>query len=475
MADFDPSDWKNTRLPKLAQLDSLQRCLICKDFLRAPVMTSCNHTFCSQCIRQHLLSESLCPLCKAEQFESNLKRVILLEEIVSCFQDLRPALIALATQSQEQDDIRSTQNETNSVLKNVGHRDNMVSSSSEKEKKKLQEEKDSGVIEVPDTENVSCPVCNERMPADLLQRKHLDECLRGTTRPKRRRTEILLFFQPRKKREIDHEHFYFSEAHKHHHEARRMPKMDYASLSTPKLKEKLAQLHLSILGTRSQLEMRYNHYYLLHNSNLDSSRPVLDLELRQKLKQWERSHSAFSAAASPNPLFGDLISHKSITDKDFSVLVWMDKYKQEFHALVRAAKRSRRKRGALESTITETTKSGVDFEEVTVDKDDSIEKNGSKINQNGSLNRGTQSLQGEKITESSIGLFSVPGKSEELHAAETPNAEKSSGVECHEPKIDASLNTASKIKINSKQDEVMNGDAAEFDFSSSTLFVKRHE
>lgn len=252
-----------------------------------------------------------------------------------------------------------------------------------------------------------------------------------------------------------------------------MPKMDYASLSTPKLKEKLAQLHLSIQGTRSQLEMRYNHYYLLHNSNLDSSRPVLDLELRQKLKQWERSHSAFSAAASPNPVFGDLISHKSITDKDFSVLVWMDKYKQEFHALVRAAKRSRRKRGA--STITETTKSSVDFEEVTVDKDDSIEENASKINQNGSLNRGTQSLQGEKITESSIGLFSVPGKSEELHAAETPNAEKSSGVECHEPKIDVSLNTASKIKINSTQDEVMNGDTAEFDFSSSTLFVKRHE
>lgn len=346
MADFDPSDWKKSRLPKLAQLDSLQRCLICKDYLKAPVITSCNHTFCSQCIRQHLLRVSLCPLCKAEQFESNLKRVILLEEIVACFQALRPELIALATAPEaelaktREMSSKSTEHGATAPVLNVKPQNTpnrpAALSVSRSVSPEVVEVSESGE-EIP---HVSCPVCNQRMTAEVLQRKHLDECLRGKSAPKRRR-EILLFFQPRKKPEVDHLKFYFAEAHRHHHDTRRIPKMDYASLLTPKLKEKLTLLHLSALGTRAQLELRYNHFYLLHNANLDSSRPVPDLELRQRLNQWEKSHLAFSAPVGANTVFGDVLSHKSISDKDFPVALWVERYRADFRRLVRQARRSR--------------------------------------------------------------------------------------------------------------------------------------
>ena len=40
----DPSDFKTTKLPALAELDILKRCYICKDLLNAPVRTQCDHT-----------------------------------------------------------------------------------------------------------------------------------------------------------------------------------------------------------------------------------------------------------------------------------------------------------------------------------------------------------------------------------------------------------------------------------------------
>src|SRR5436190_1724528 len=60
----DPSDWKNTSLSGLYPLDSNLRCLICKDFYTAPVITSCLHTFCSLCIRRSLNAEATCPACQ---------------------------------------------------------------------------------------------------------------------------------------------------------------------------------------------------------------------------------------------------------------------------------------------------------------------------------------------------------------------------------------------------------------------------
>lgn len=351
-SDFELSDWKTTKLPKLSQLDSLLRCLICKDFLKAPVITSCNHTFCSQCIRQHLMSVSRCPLCKNEQFESNLKRNILLAEIVACYESVRPDVIELATKRELHEKDSGTR-QSSPKLKEAG---------------KVMENEVIEVLDEPEADSapltpltpppgsVSCPICGDHMSAEFLQRKHLDECLSGKKKsipksvtPKRKREGISLFFQPRKKpKEVDHEKFYFAQADKHHHDTKKLPKLDFGSVSTPKLKEKLSALKLAVSGSRPQLELRYNQFYLLYNSNLDLSRPALDLELRQKLNQWEKLHLAFSAPVSVNTIFGDQLSHKSITDKDFPVGAWLEKFKDEFRELTRAARKSVKRKGDTE-------------------------------------------------------------------------------------------------------------------------------
>ncbi|KAG7844156.1 hypothetical protein KL941_004105 [Ogataea angusta] len=89
----DPSDWADTSFPNLSKLDSLLRCHICKDFLRAPVLTSCDHVFCSVCIRRSLESDKKCPLCHEETYESKLRKVLLLDEISTWFTRNRPELL----------------------------------------------------------------------------------------------------------------------------------------------------------------------------------------------------------------------------------------------------------------------------------------------------------------------------------------------------------------------------------------------
>lgn len=369
MSLFEPSDWKSTRVPKLMQLDSLQRCLICKDFLRAPVMTSCNHTFCSQCVRQHLMTNSLCPLCKTEQFESNLKRNILLEEIVSCYQGLRQDLIS---------SLRAEQTpEAQSHTPTHG-----TPSHNRSEDLEIIEVRELKPNRTPEPGSALCPVCNEEMNSDYLQRNHLDLCLNGKKDPKlvkmkerllpakRKRADVSLFFSRQKRAaaasaEVNHEEFYFNEAHKHHQESKRIPKIDFSSLATSKVKEKLAALKLPTHGTRPQLEMRYNQYYLLQHSNLDSNRPQTDLELRQRLNQWEKSHLAFLVSGGGNAIFGDSLLLKPLTDKDFPVGLWLERYKDEFRELIKVAKKNRKVATNTSSLLTEAQSSGPEGEAKT--------------------------------------------------------------------------------------------------------------
>src|SRR5436190_5921744 len=82
----DPSDWKNTSLPALYSLDSTLRCLICKDFYTAPVITTCLHTFCSLCIRRSLSAEPICPACRATNIsDSGLRQNKVVAELVENF------------------------------------------------------------------------------------------------------------------------------------------------------------------------------------------------------------------------------------------------------------------------------------------------------------------------------------------------------------------------------------------------------
>ena len=85
--DFsDPSDWNNTSLSAISPLDSSLRCLICKDFYAAPVITTCLHTFCSLCIRRSLSTEAICPACRTTNIsDSGLRQNKVVADLVENF------------------------------------------------------------------------------------------------------------------------------------------------------------------------------------------------------------------------------------------------------------------------------------------------------------------------------------------------------------------------------------------------------
>lgn len=352
----DPSDWKNTKIPALYQLDSLQRCYICKEFLQAPVVTSCNHTFCSSCIRQHLMVKDSCPLCQSRQLESNLRRVVVLEEIVSCYASLRPFLLDfLLTSSEPNDDKKRT---FSNISPSPPVSDDVVVLSSEEELHHVDKRAKL------DTNEAQCPICQKVMDSTFLQNTHIDSCLKGKPinppkdrKPVPKRKEISSFFKSKAKSpdvndalKLNHEEFYFKDTARHNDRGHRLPKLDFSSLTLPKLKEKLASINLSTSGTRQQLELRYNQYYILFNSNLDSNHPVDVRILRLRLNQWESSHLAFTNGTITN-LFtnktANSLSNRSITDKRFLVKEWNMAYQQEFLELKKQALASVKSKSAF--------------------------------------------------------------------------------------------------------------------------------
>lgn len=361
----DPTDWKCSRIPELADLDSLLRCFICKEFLKAPVMTGCNHTFCSQCIREYLITNSHCPLCDSEQYESNLKRVIQLEEVVLCYSKLRPTVMQCLELPPPSTDIIEIPDEDETEPAATATKKRILTSNLV------------AVEEAVPTRDqmVECPICNKIMSAEILQANHIDNCLEtqaSISRPTKRTrasnslnqpnnaNNISSFFlantpstnsisetSPYKRRAT--QDFYFLEATKHHSDQKKLPKLDFSSLTTSRLKEKLANLKISTQGSRIQLELRYNQYYILYNANLDSNHPVPDKVLKQRLNQWELSHLTF-AQASTNSLFdtGGNTALRTITDKNFLVSEWTKRYRKEFARLTRLAKASATKKAKLQ-------------------------------------------------------------------------------------------------------------------------------
>ncbi|KAK8081209.1 hypothetical protein PG997_009027 [Apiospora hydei] len=60
------------------------------------MLTSCNHTFCSTCIRRALASDAKCSLCRSVQEVSKLRSNWSMEEAVLAFVKTRADLLALA-------------------------------------------------------------------------------------------------------------------------------------------------------------------------------------------------------------------------------------------------------------------------------------------------------------------------------------------------------------------------------------------
>lgn len=92
----DSTDWIGTPLAGLMQVEAAFRCHVCKDFYNSPMITSCNHTFCSLCIRRCLQADGKCPLCRKNDQETKLRGNWALREAVDAFVASRAAILEYA-------------------------------------------------------------------------------------------------------------------------------------------------------------------------------------------------------------------------------------------------------------------------------------------------------------------------------------------------------------------------------------------
>lgn len=92
----DSTDWLTTTLACLMPVEQALRCHVCKDFYNSPMITSCNHTFCSLCIRRCLSVDGKCPLCRMTDQESKLRGNWALREAIDAFCKARPTILVVA-------------------------------------------------------------------------------------------------------------------------------------------------------------------------------------------------------------------------------------------------------------------------------------------------------------------------------------------------------------------------------------------
>lgn len=346
----DVSDWNKTKIPKLLDLEILKRCYICKEFLNAPVLTKCNHTFCSYCIRYHLFLKNNCPLCEKEISENELKKEILLDEIIRRYVEIRQQLLNFLRIENENNAIN---NKNSSVGINI---ENAIIISSDEDtwidinnyNEKYQNNNETNVNE-QNGKQVSSDFIDNYFKKK--KRKKTEKFTSNYHNDKNyiQKGKIELFFKPIKQSiesKLHNGNMLTYNAENDNqikdrtsllftNKFEKLPRLDFSSLTTPNLRKKFEILRLPTQGTRAQLESRYNHYYILYNSNADSNRPVSEKNLKHKLSLWEKSKFPIKHKKSNIDTSEIYINHN-----DFSKKKWIKTYSHEFKILIESAKQN---------------------------------------------------------------------------------------------------------------------------------------
>lgn len=318
----DPSDWKSTKFPNLAELDDSLRCQICKDFLKAPVLTTCGHIFCSICIRRTISENNKCPICLVETYESGLRKILLLDNIINWFTSNRSDLM----KNLEIDEINDSQDEECNANNNIQVKTSNTTSPRQPEDDNLAE----------------CPVCGVFMTLDELQNSHIDKCLQNPSKPKNESNSIQEFFN--KPSNIKTQTKYNNQLQPiKFKNKQRLPNVD-TSLTTSKLKEKMNNFNIPTNGTRVQLENRFREFINLYNANLDSINPVNDRILIERLKKWDslistnNTHSTTHRHSPPLNCDQQTIKRQKLDHDE-----WNTKNKEQYYDLIKMAKRNMKK------------------------------------------------------------------------------------------------------------------------------------
>ncbi|KAK1752053.1 hypothetical protein QBC47DRAFT_389526 [Echria macrotheca] len=344
----DSTDWLGTPLAGLVAVEQSFRCHVCKDFYNSPMLTSCNHTFCSICIRRCLNADGKCPLCRASDQESKLRGNWALREAVDAFVSARDGMLRFArtpvvTASPSSPKRKAAELDSPETAMQENKRPRMSTRSSKtraaqaaaqmaQEEIDDSEESDGDDFE-PDDGLVACPICLSRMKPWMVD-KHLDTTCPGSPQPDQASTSTGPNHRsiasrsapspfpppsPSKTKPPD-----------------RLPAVAYAMLKDAALRKKLTDLGLSAAGPRQILERRHQEWVTMWNANCDSARPKKRAELLRDLDVWERTVGGRAPTMSRALNMG-----AQIRDKEFDGAAWAAKHDTSFKDLIANARRSR--------------------------------------------------------------------------------------------------------------------------------------
>ncbi|KAL2137235.1 hypothetical protein VTI74DRAFT_6446 [Chaetomium olivicolor] len=348
----DSTDWLGTPLAGLMHVEQAFRCHVCKDFYNSPMITSCNHTFCSICIRRCLSVDGKCPLCRALDQESKLRGNWALREAVDAFVKSRDAMlryaktpVAVATPKSPKRKAADIDEPGQEQQENK--RPRMTTRSSKAKALEMSAAMMREEVEVPDSEDTpdyepesepddglaACPICWTRMKPWQVDR-HIDTSCPGSPQPQKAASSTTNnrggnsfgsvrspFNPPTPTKQPE-----------------RLPALAYSMLKDTALRKKMAELGLSVSGSRQMLEKRHQEWVTIWNANCDSAKPKKRSELLHDLEVWERTIGSRAPTMSRAANMGG-----QIKDKEFDGAAWAAKHDTSFKDLIAKARSSRNK------------------------------------------------------------------------------------------------------------------------------------
>ena len=341
----------NFKIPVLKDFDSLLRCHICKDILNIPVITPCNHTFCSVCIRDYLRNSNdlNCPLCLNDLNESSLRSELLLNEICKCYKSEIKRIFV---------------DKLNTPNINTNHSQNISNNSSIMKKRKMNKPIDksfsllkqqqinkkqktgtnnNSIIDMfsrkklksttttPNVNNQNskeksyCPICNNQFSLKYLQEHHIDHCLISGSSEKKefinlsdtnkqddsiienneeieeiKETEDIEEIEEVKEAEEveeieENEPKYLKnylqsalQSDSLNQKTQKLPNLQLNDITTTALKQHLMKYNLPTTGPKYNLIQRWKQWDVLYTSNfIDNPLPLPISSIKSTLLKWD--------------------------------------------------------------------------------------------------------------------------------------------------------------------------------------------
>ncbi|KAK3353662.1 hypothetical protein B0T25DRAFT_591135 [Lasiosphaeria hispida] len=339
------TDWLNTPLAGLMPVEQAFRCHVCKDFYNSPMLTLCNHTFCSICIRRYLSTDPTCPLCRAKVEEVKLQGNWALREAVDAFVKVRDTLLQVARKpvaapsspkrkAADYDEIHGGRHESKRPRMSTRSRKAKGAEATAaimREEYDAIESDDSTYLE-PDDGLVACPICQKRMKVNQVD-PHLEASCVGPPEQQNSSTSRSRS-NPNNNSKPPRSALHSSPQNTRPPE--RLPAMAYSMIKDGPLRKKMAELGLSTAGSRPMLERRHQEWVIIWNANCDSAKPKKRSELLHDLDVWERTMGTRAPTASRAAIVG-----AQIKDKNFDREGWATTNRDSFQDLIANARRTR--------------------------------------------------------------------------------------------------------------------------------------